>query len=163
MTRAFIQIRGAELVGKKLDHLTKILRDSGDLWASLGNLMAGKTRERIRTGKDIHGNAFTPSIRASEEGGTTLYNTGKLYNSIESFSRKAGCTWGVSSSLPYAKILNEGGTIKSKNAKGLHFKVAGRWVVKQSVKIPRRQFLGIGTRDVEDITQGIVAYLRKVM
>ena len=47
----------------------------------------------------------------------------------------------IGSALKYARIHEQGGTIKAKNGGYLKFKIGGSWVMVKEVKIPKRAYL----------------------
>lgn len=101
------------------------------------------------------GTRWRPSIRARADGGKTLIRSSALRNSIHAASDGSGAA--VGTNLIYAATHQFGDerTIKAKNGKYLRFKVGGRWVSKESVRIriPARPFLGISEEDERDIRE----------
>lgn len=129
-----VDIRGASLV------LSEALRTS--------------TKERFKEEKDPEGKAWTKSIRATQEGGSTLTDSAGLKNSIKSTADGSG--FAVGTNKIYARTHQFGEkkrVIKAKTSKGLRFKVDGEWVRKKqvTVKIPKRPFLGISEEDMLEI------------
>lgn len=119
--------------------------------------------DSFRQQRDHFGKAWKPALR----GGQTLRDKGTLQRSI-TYSGVSPSGWSLSSGLVYARIHNEGGTIRAKTAKGLRFMVdAGhdiatartnrktrrtsyrrrkavarkKMVIVQSVTMPRRSFI----------------------
>ncbi len=134
---------------KKAAHLdmTGILR-------AIGVLLVSSTTERFSQGLNPEGMPWIPSRRASEAGGKTLVNTSRLEKSVNFFVNESEVE--VGTNLEYAAIHQHGGTITPKNGAYLHFiGVDGRDVFTKSVKIPKRSYLGINTKDKEYIL-GIV-------
>lgn len=102
---------------------------------------------------------WTPSRRAKEQGGKTLVDTARLASSIQ--ARFAGNTLTVGTNLIYARIHDEGGTIKPKKGKYLKFSLGkGKgWRVVSKVTIPERPYLVLQDEDVDDIIEAVLAYL----
>lgn len=159
MTLSYI-VTTSDALTKRLNALLNALENPKGLWERIGFAMAESTRMRLSVGEDVDGSPFIPSIRALEEGGQTLRDTGRLFNSISYKATARGAQWGVSDAIPYAWVLNEGATITAKNGPYLHFKVGGRLVKKNSVTIPRRQFLGFGKSDQDEVTDIISSFLK---
>ncbi len=65
----------------------------------------------------------------------------------------------VGTNLEYARIHNEGGRIKAKSKKGLFFKIGDRWSRKKQVDIPKREYLGIGKKEILAIKETVKSYL----
>lgn len=57
----------------------------------------------------------------------------------------------IGSNEIYARIHNQGGVIKPKNAAALVFSMGGQTFHVKSVTIPRRQFLGFSDQDIIEI------------
>lgn len=160
----------------------KVGHDLKDLRRKLRRLADGSAREKLkknllqelveqvadgfRTGRSPEGYAlWKPSWRSRYEGGMPLSDTGRLRNSLtgegaEGFARTTALGFEVGSNLVYARIHNQGGVIKAKNANALVFwtkaftnvgrggrilkrakRVGFDRVVVQQVTIPTRQFL----------------------
>lgn len=114
-------------------------------WQNVGDEFVFLTQQRIRHNKDIHGNPFTPSLRVKTQGGTTLHDTGKLFNSFTYTFIRNGVK--VTTDVPYAHALHYGARIRAKNAEFLKFKTAYGWVSKKEVILPPRPFLGVGEQE----------------
>lgn len=122
--------------------------------------MSENTKMRITDQVDVDGRSFVSSYRAERDSGQTLLDRGLLRNSITYFADKSGVEWGVPSEFPYARILNEGGTITPKSRPCLRFKIGKQWVSKKSVTIPKRQFLGISKSDEAEVLNIIGSFLK---
>ena len=84
--------------------------------------------------------------------------TGKLSNSIKA-SFLAGVNQikgSLSSNEVYARIQEEGGVIRAKNAKYLSFQIGGSWVKVSSVTIPARPYLNPAIMDNLKAIEGII-------
>ncbi|MFR9545337.1 MAG: phage virion morphogenesis protein [Rikenellaceae bacterium] len=97
----------------------------------------------------FNGSKWAPTKRPYSRG-SLMVRSGALRRGMKSTSKSDGLTY--TSDKPYARIHNEGGTIKFKSRKG-------------SVKMPKRQFIGRGKnvdkiiREIAD--ENIAAYFKK--
>jgi len=87
------------------------------------------TQECFESSSDPYGRPWQP-----------LLDTGRLRNSLRALGVQSK-GFRVVTRVKYAALHNYGGTVTAKKAPYLRFKVAGRWVSKKSVTIPRRQFI----------------------
>lgn len=125
---------------------------------ALAESLRTSTRERFKTEKSPEGKPWKKSIRASQEGGTTLTDSAALKNSIKSSADNSGFAVGTNKIYARTHQFGEKGrkiTIKAKTSKGLVFKIGDSWIRKKQVsvniKIPARPFLGISEDDMEEI------------
>ncbi len=93
------------------DALQGIAIDADELLDDVGTLLVDRTQDRMATGHDAEGNAWSPwSPRYASErrgpGGTLLYASGALRESIE-HRPEGGDTVVVESPLSYAFITQE--------------------------------------------------------
>ena len=123
----------------------------GPLLEEIGETAKTQTMRRFEKGVGPDGQRWPISLRAKEEGGQTLVDTGRLRDSITYavFMDKGGVE--VGTNTVYAAIHQEGGTITAKSSRGLRFQVGGRWVNKQSVTITARPFIGLSPEDEDDL------------
>lgn len=153
---------------KGLDAAVKAAANLAPAMASVGQVLRGETLKSFRQGGRTPGE-WPTSRRAREKGGRTLVARGMLRNSITTAS---GADFAqVGTSLIYARIHQQGGTITAKKtititpkrgkllswtgANGkrrfaksvtqrlLRWKVGDKWCAKPSVTIPRRPFLPV--------------------
>jgi len=132
--------------------------DLEPLMDQIGMAMETTTHERFETESDPHGNRWTPSIRAREQGGKTLTYQGHIDNSV---THRAGAEQvEIGSNLIYARIHQEGGTISGKNG-NLKFRLPGALGFRsvESVLIPARPFIGLGGDDALTIEELAGDYL----
>lgn len=137
------------------DDVATAAGDMTDLMGKIGSVLINGARERIGiTNVSPDGVAWPQSLRAKEDGGPTLHDTGLLMESINSESAPDHVK--VGSNLIYAGVHQSGATITAKNGKGLSFTLAnGEQVVVGSVTIPARPYLGISEEEraqIEDVT-----------
>ena len=110
-------------------------------------------------------------MRAREEGGQTLTDTGRLRASIT--HRLGPDEVVIGTNVVYAAIHQFGGqtpprVIRPKHKKALAFTVGGQKIARKSVrhpgsKIPARPFLGIDSGDEAVISETILNRLRRAV
>jgi phage virion morphogenesis protein len=123
---------------------------------TLAETLRTSTIQRFKDEEDPEGKPWQSSLRAQEENAKTLTNTAMLRRSIKSSANSSG--FAVGTNKKYAathQFGEEGRTIRARTARGLRFRVGGRWVTKKKVvvTIPARPFLGIGEDDMEEIKE----------
>ncbi|MCL4065925.1 phage virion morphogenesis protein [Pseudomonas sp. GX19020] len=129
--------------------------DLTDLMDLVGSVLVNGAIERISSSNvSPDGVAWPQSLRAKEDGGRTLHESGLLMRSITSHAAPREVM--VGSNMIYAGVHQAGATIKAKTAKGLSFTLAnGDSVVVGSVTIPARPYLGISEAEqatIQDVT-----------
>ncbi len=108
------------------------------------------------------GSAWKQSIRARQEGGKTLSDSGLLKGSIASIADNDQVEWG--SNLIYARPHQDGATITAKGGGRLKFKLPGGLGFRSvlAVTLPARPFLGINDMDEEQIIGVAEDYLADI-
>lgn len=140
---------------KKVIKAAKELADCTPLLKEVGAAMVTSTVQRFVKSVDPDGNAWEKSGR----GGKTLVDTALLQNSIAAAVTSDSVLWG--SNLAYARIHNDGGTIKPRKGKYLKFKGRdGNDVFVTEVTMPKRTFLGVNDEDKEEIAATIGDYIK---
>lgn len=107
------------------------------------------TQDRFDTGTDPDGKKWKSSMRAEQEGGKTLQDTGALRGDINTKVTDDGFAVGTNDIR--AAIHQFGGTIRAKNREALRFVVGESEVFTKQVTIPARPFLGINRDDEEEL------------
>ncbi|CAN7258918.1 phage virion morphogenesis protein [Brucella pseudogrignonensis] len=135
--------------------LARLYDAAGNLAPALKNIGEYETRvtkRRFIDEKDVEGNPWkdlNPLYAKTKKG------PGKLRGQTRSLSeivyQVASDNVEIGANAPYARIHNEGGTIRPKNGSALVFSMGGQTFMVQSVKIPKRQFLGISEADKVEI------------
>lgn len=157
-----IQMHGQEKLHEFMRRVIDRVDDPTKLWHDISDLIIGNTQERIRTGIGTDDKPWKKSWRAHVQGGQTLRDTGRLYNSV--FAKVQGNRITIGTNVKYAPILHFGGWIKPKSGKYLKFKTPlGGWRMVKAVYIPPRPFLGISVDDSQEILFEIEEYLYKVL
>lgn len=134
------------------------LGNTKDLMESVGDALVSCTLKRFEDEEDPQGQKWLKSDRATNEGGQTLTDTGRLQKSIDYAATSDKVM--VGSNLIYARIHQKGGTITPKKAKRLVFKGSdGRTVSADKVTIPPRPFLGVSKEDMEEVKETMADFL----
>ncbi|ADZ72406.1 phage virion morphogenesis protein [Polymorphum gilvum] len=128
-----------------------------ELAEGIGRLVQEQTRRRIEQEKTTpEGAAWKPN----RAGTSILYAEGHLSRSVDYVASSAGVL--VGSGLAYARIHQQGGTVKPKTARALRFMVGNAAVFARTVTIPARTWLGLSAenrRDIEDATRDWIGSL----
>ena len=133
--------------------------DLSPLMANLGAALLASTQQRFETETAPSGSPWPQSLRAALDGGKTLRDSGRLYQSL---TYQAGPRQvEIGSNVVYAAIHQLGGKVSAKSAKALRFKVGGQFVTKKSVTIPARPFLGVDDGDRREIQDQVSAWLAR--
>lgn len=128
--------------------------DKKSLNAALAEAARESTLERFRQSRGPDDKKWKTSIRAASTGGKTLIDSAQLRNSIKSYSDEKGFAVGTNVKHGATHQFGEKGrTIRAKTTRGLRFQAGGRWITKKQVKvkIPARPFLGLSSKDMEEI------------
>lgn len=140
---------------KKLTQALKRIEstDFENINLAIAESLRTTTTDRFKEGKDPKGKSWRKSIRASQQGGTTLIDTARLKNSIRATSDKSGAVVGTNTIYAQTHQFGDKRTIKAKTKNGLRFKIGGKWATKKKVtiSIPERPFLGISDEDEREI------------
>ncbi len=159
-----IQFHGQE---KITEWLNKVLKQAGDhskLMHNIGSVLEHNTKQRINTGIGTDDKPWQKSWRAKLQGGTTLRDTSRLYNSIKYTVLDGGKRVVVGTNVFYAPVMHYGATIRAKTGKYLKFKTTmGGWAQIQSVIIPPRPFLGMSVDDSQEVLFEIEEYLLELL
>lgn len=137
--------------------LARLNRMSGIDKAGIMNAIAEgirtSTLERFRSEESPEGTKWSPSIRASKQGGKTLTKSAVLKNSIRAEADGSGAAVGTNLAYAATHQFGDERTIRAKKGRYLRFQIGGRWVSIPSVRvnIPARPFLGISKEDEEEI------------
>lgn len=163
MTKDTVQFHGQEKITQWLNRALNELDDPTPLLNEIGSILESNTKERINTGIGTDDKPWQKSWRANVQGGTTLRDTSRLYNSIkyQVIDRKRVV---VGTNVLYAPLMHFGGVIKPKSGKYLTFKTPlGGWVRVKSVTIKPRPYLGMSVDDSQEVLFAIEEHLEKVL
>ncbi|HEC12315.1 MAG TPA: phage virion morphogenesis protein [Acidiferrobacteraceae bacterium] len=134
------------------DFLRRLETEPQDLTSpmdEIGQYLVQANQRRMYQGVGPDGQAWEPSVRAKNEGGKTLIDSGGLRDSLTQIPGPDSVE--VGTNKVYAAIHQFGGTITAKNAPYLMFIVGGQFVKTKSVTIPARPFVGIADEDHNEI------------
>lgn len=109
MSGAGIQLRGETVAQAELGHLIERAQSPRPMWERIGASLVTSTLQRFDNGTDPEGSPWPPSIRALAEGGRTLIDTARLYQSITFNATDDGVE--VGTNVIYAAIHQFGGDI----------------------------------------------------
>lgn len=146
--------------GPGIDGLAEAAMDLTPLMDQIGALLEQSTRDRIEsTNVSPDGVPWPPSLRAEEDGGPTLYQSGALAASI---THQAGPDEAqIGSGMIYAGVHQTGAEILPVNGKALQFQLPnGSFATVGKVTIPARPYLGVSEDDalgIEELTQAYFA------
>lgn len=143
MTGVSIRIDGSAEVGRRLAAAAAGLAEPRALWEEVGRVGVLQTQERFEQERDPEGKSWPRSIRVLLEGGKTLSDSGRMRASITHEATGTGVAIGTNAIQ--AAIHQFGGRIEAKTPAGLMFRIAGKWMRKMAVEMPRRAFLGLST------------------
>lgn len=131
--------------------LARLLAAAGDLTPALKNIgeyEAGATRRRFIEATDPEGQpwaALNPLYAQTKKGPGILRGQTRSLSQIIWQLADGGVV--IGSNEVYARIHNEGGTIRPKDAAALVFSMGGQTFRVKSVTIPKRKFLGFNAAD----------------
>lgn len=122
--------------------------DNGEVLDALGRLFQQSTRNRIEVTKT---SPDGETWQKNNAGTSTLFQSGNLAASID--YQVGSAEVAIGSGLIYARIHQEGGEIKPKNADKLAFMVGNQLVFATKVTIPARPYLGASEDDKREALQ----------
>lgn len=135
--------------------LQRLYEAAGNLlpvFKNIGEYETQVTKNRFITETDPDG---VPWQDLNELYATTKKGPGKLRGETRRLSQiiyqAANDNVEIGSGVIYARIHNEGGVIRPKNASALVFSMGGQTFKLKSVTIPRRRFLGFSDADQVEI------------
>jgi phage virion morphogenesis protein len=135
-------------------------QDTTPVMDEIGGAMVASTQERFEREAGPGGVPWLQSIRARTEGGKTLRDIGRLFQSLTHIAGNGVVEWG--SNAIYARIQQLGGTIRAKTAKALRFRIGGQWFMKQSVTLSARPYLGVDAGDWDEIGAILTDHLARL-
>lgn len=135
--------------------LQRLYEAAGNLlpvFKNIGEYETQVTKNRFITETDPDG---VPWQDLNDLYATTKKGPGKLRGETRRLSQiiyqAANDNVEIGSDVIYARIHNEGGVIRPKNASALVFSIGGQTFKVKSVTIPRRRFLGFSDADQVEI------------
>lgn len=137
------------------------LEPSRELTSAIGMAMVNATQRRFEEGEDPQGHPWKPSARAEKSGGQTLVEGTHLRDSITYEASAHQVVWGTN--RIYGAIHQFGGKIEAKNAPYLVFQTPGGIVMKKSVIMPKREYLGWTDDDLERARELMSDFMKQGM
>ena len=146
-----LRLRGDRAFEAALGGLVAGFDNLEPLAERFGVYLESSTIERFDTETAPDGSAWEQSIRAKEEGGQTLTDSSQLRSSIHAEVSSSSVRWG--SNKIYARMMNDGGTIRAKVGGKLKFQLPGGLGFRSvdQVTIPARPFLDINAEDEAEL------------
>jgi len=157
MTGITLTLEGYERTKKVLNHAVAQGENTLALFDAIGAALVTSTQQRMERGQAPDGSVWPPSIRALAEGGKTLIDKARLFQSITHEASATGVE--VGTNVIYAAVHQFGATIEAKTERGLRFRIGDQFVTKQSVTIPARPFLGLDEADESMIENKVGEWL----
>ena len=159
-----IQFHGQEKIRDWVGRVIKETNNIAPMMREIGAILEYNTKHRIDSGVGVDDRPWAQSWRARIQGGTTLRDTSRLYNSITSRVVSNGKDVSIGTNVLYARLMQFGGTIRPKNGKYLTFKTPlGGWVRVKSVTIKPRPYLGVSADDSQEILTTVEEYLERAL
>lgn len=144
--------------GHWLSEAARRMSDLTPLMDELGGAMVASTQARFEAEKAPDGTPWERSARAVHEGGQTLRDSNRLYQSITHRAGRQHVAWGTN--VIYAAVHQFGATIRPKSANALAFALpGGDFAQVQKVEIPARPFLGVSRDDQAEIGRTVEGFL----
>lgn len=146
-----LRLKGDLAFEAAIGGLVSGFEDTEPLAEIFGGYLESSTIERFDTETAVDGSAWTKSIRAKEDGGQTMTDSAQLRSSIHADPANGSVRWG--SNKIYARMMNDGGTIRAKGGGKLKFQLPGGLGFRtvDEVTIPARPFLGINAEDEAEL------------
>jgi phage gpG-like protein len=129
--------------GRELIELAKKFNQTSKLMAGFSRSMAEETVDLVKDGFDKESDPYGKKWKATARGGEILSDTGALKGGIKVKSATKS-KFVITASVDYASVHQGGMTIRAKTAKGMRFKIGGKWVSVKEVTIPARPFFPDG-------------------
>lgn len=142
-----VRLRGEGVFEAAIGRIIAGFDNTEPLAEIFGEYLESSTIERFDREVAPDGTPWEQSIRAKEEGGQTLTDSSQLRSSIHAEPANGSVRWG--SNKIYARIQNDGGTIRAKGGGKLKFNLPGGLGFRSvdSVTLPARTYLGINAED----------------
>lgn len=144
-----------------LGRLAKAGTELEPLMDEIGAGLVTSTQLRFERGEAPDGSAWTHSIRAREQGGQTLIDSGHLRDSITHAAGPSQVE--VGTNVLYAALHQLGGAIKAKAKPRLTFKIGDRFISKAQVTIPARPFIGLSAGDADMVEERAAAFVEEAL
>ncbi|MEO5336873.1 MAG: phage virion morphogenesis protein [Magnetospirillum sp. WYHS-4] len=155
-----IQDAGA---AKVLDRVIAAAEDLTPAMDDIGGHLVAAIQRRFELGRGPDGKPWKPSRRVEESkgGGQTLVDSGRLMQSVTHLAHADSVD--VGTNVIYGAIHQFGGTIRAKKGKALAFGSGAGKVLRNSVTIPARPFLGLDADDKAEIAVIVRDHIERAM
>lgn len=138
--------------------------DTRPVMAAIGTELVASTHMRFVSQKDPDGNAWMAlnrSYAATKRNSRILTESGRLRDSINAQAGQDEVR--VGTNVIYARVHQEGATIRPKDASALVFFIGGDLVKAKSVTLPPRPFLGISAQDEASIAEIVFSFVERYL
>ncbi len=149
-------------VQRAFEQLVGLMQHTRPVMAAIGVGLVGSTHMRFITQTDPDGVAWrslNPEYAKTKRNTRILTESGRLRNSIN--SRPSDHSVLVGTNTIYAAVHQFGAVIKPKNASHLFFRIGGNLIVKDSVTLPARPFLGISDQDEAMVSETVFDFVER--
>jgi phage virion morphogenesis protein len=134
-------------------------RDPGVLLRPLRGRLASNAQDRFDAEQDPEGQPWpglSPAYAAMKKGAGILRESGILQRTV--VGQVEGDALIVGSVMRYAAVHQFGATIRTRTAGALRFRLGSAHLVRRSVTIPARPYLGISAIDERDIFEHLTDF-----
>lgn len=142
-----ISVEGVPEVSLGFGALVRRLADATPAMDEIGSSMVARTRQRFEEERGPDGAAWKPSQRARREGGKTLRDSNRLFQSLTHRAEPDAAEWGTN--VEYAAIHQFGGRIRrAARSQVLAFDRRGRFRSRASARRRRRGVIPIAIASI---------------
>lgn len=145
--------------------LVEMGEDPAPVLQEIGDAMVRNVKARFVDERGPGGVPWIPSLRVkANPGARTLWQTPRLAESFTAAVAADGraVEWGTN--VIYAGVHQFGATIRAKTAKALRFNIPGiGWIMRESVTIPARPFIGYDDGDRADTDDIMTDHLLRAL
>ncbi len=154
-----VHVDGSSTALAALAAAVRRLGDARPMFDEIGAALVTSAQMRFEAEAGPEGSPWPRSVRAMLDGGKTLTDTARLRASLTHVAHADSVE--VGTNVLYAAIHQFGGTIRARTKRGLRFRPAGNGgdVVRRSVTLPARPFLGLSDTDAATILKIVAAHL----
>lgn len=132
--------------------------------AAIGTELVASTHMRFVTQTDPEGNAWqalNTAYAATKRNTRILTESGRLRDSINAQAGQDEVR--VGTNVIYARVHQEGATIRPKDASALVFFIGGDLIKAKSVTLPARLYLGISAEDETSVAEIVFSFVERYL
>jgi phage virion morphogenesis protein len=149
-------------VQRAVQQLGRVMTNTRPLMHAIGVGLVGSTHQRFITQTDPDGQAWqtlNPDYAETKRNSRILTESGRLRDSIN--SRPSNDEVRVGTNVIYARVHQDGATIRPTNGEALVFRIGDRLIKVKSVTLPARPYLGISSQDETMIAETVFGFLQR--